>query len=70
MEILHTEGKFEYPLMKQIHERAREKDISILAAAKIVIPEYSAPLRWRDEEFNAEMRKAEMEARAALKGAD
>lgn len=67
MEILWHEEKFEYPLMKLIEERAKEKDISILAAAKVVIPEYAAPLRWRDEDFDEEMRLKDLDERAAIK---
>ncbi len=66
MKILHHEEKFEYPLMKLIRERAEQLDISYLAAAKIVIPEYAAPLGWRDDEYSEKMRLAEIDARAAI----
>jgi hypothetical protein len=62
---VHHEEKFEFPLMRLIEQRAEEKDISILAAAKEVVPEYAAPLRWRDEEYGASLAKQQQEEIAA-----
>ena len=50
------EEKFEHPLWKLIKERAKEKDISYVQAAKEVTPEWakSEKIRYRDEEFQAQ----------------
>ncbi|MGM9608098.1 MAG: hypothetical protein ACI3XJ_11395 [Oscillospiraceae bacterium] len=47
----YGEEKFQFPLMKQIEDYAEEHDISILAATKVVVPEYALKLPWRDEEY-------------------
>jgi hypothetical protein len=57
---VHKEEKFEFPLMKLIMQRAEEKDISILAAAKEVVPEYALKLNWRDKEYSESLRKEQM----------
>jgi hypothetical protein len=49
---VHGEERFEFPLMRLIREKAEEKDVSILAAAREVVPEYAKPLKWRDTEYN------------------
>lgn len=48
----HYEDWFEFPLLKLIRQRAEEKDISYLAAADEVVPEYARALRFRDVEYN------------------
>ena len=54
----HYESLFENPLWKLIKKRAREKDISYLAAAEEVVPEYAKGIRYRDAEYeNAEVEK-------------
>ena len=54
----HYEKKFENPLWKLIKKRAREKDISYLAAAEEVVPEYAKTIRYRDTEYeNSEVEK-------------
>ena len=54
----HYEEKFEFPLWKLIKKRAEEKDISYLAAAYEVVPDYVKTIRYRDEEFeNAALEK-------------
>ena len=54
----HYEDKFEFPLWKLIEQRAREKDISYLAASEEVCPEYVKTIRYRDTEFeNAAIQK-------------
>jgi hypothetical protein len=62
---VHHEEKFEFPLMQRIEQRAKEKDISILAASKEVVPEYAAPLKWRDEEYAGSLAKRQQEEIAA-----
>ena len=58
----HYEEKFEFPLWKLIKQRAEEKDISYLAAADEVVPEYVKTIRYRDEEFeDAAIQKREKE---------
>ena len=58
----HYEEKFEFPLWKLIKQRAEEKDISYVAAAGEVVPEYVKTIRYRDEEFeNAEREKRRKE---------
>ena len=47
----HYEEKFEFPLWRLIKQRAKEKDISYLAAAEEVVPEYVKTIRYRDTEF-------------------
>ncbi|MGN1004522.1 MAG: hypothetical protein ACI4O5_06755 [Oscillospiraceae bacterium] len=47
----HHEEKFQFPLMKQIEDYAEEHDISILQASKVIVPQFSANLPWRDEEY-------------------
>ena len=47
----HYEEKFEFPLWKLIKQRAEEKDISYVAAAGEVVPEYVKTIRYRDKEF-------------------
>jgi len=47
----HYEEKFEFPLWKLIQQRAKEKDISYLAASEEVVPEYVKTIRFRDTEF-------------------
>ena len=50
----HHEEKFEFPLMKAIQDYAEEHDVSILRASKVVVPEFSNKLPWRDaEKFQA-----------------
>lgn len=54
----HYESTFENPLWKLIKKRAREKDISYLAAAEEVVPEYAKTIRYRDTEYeNSEVEK-------------
>ena len=45
------EEKFEFPLWKLIKQRAKEKDISYLAALNEVSPEYGRCIRYGDKEF-------------------
>ena len=47
----HYEEKFENPLWKLIKQRAEERDISYLAAASEVVPEYEKAIRYHDTEF-------------------
>ena len=47
----HYEEKFEFALWKLIKQRAEAKDISYLAAAGEVLPEYVKTIRYRDKEF-------------------
>ena len=47
----YYEEKFEFPLWKRIKQRAEEKDISYIAAAEEVVPEYAQTIRYRDTEF-------------------
>ena len=47
----HYEDKFEFPLWKLIRQRAEKKDISYLAAALEVLPDYEKTIRYRDTEF-------------------
>ena len=62
----HYEEEFEFPMMRLIRQRAREKDISILKAIKEVVPEYALKLRFRDTEYNEEIfRKQQKEREAA-----
>ena len=59
----HYEEKFEFPLWKLIKQRAEEKDISYVKAAKLVVPEYVKNIRYRDTEFEdaaIEKRRKEM----------
>ena len=59
----HYESAFENPLWKLIKKRAREKDISYLAAAEEVVPEYAKTIRYRDigyENSEVEKRAKEM----------
>ena len=54
----HYESKFEIQLWTLIRKRAKQKDISYLAAAEEVVPEFSKTIRYRDEEYeNAEVEK-------------
>jgi len=59
----HYEEKFEFPLWKLIKQRAEEKDISYVAAAGEVLPEYEKGIRYRDaafEETEIQKRQKEM----------
>jgi len=47
----HYEEKFEFPLWKLIKQRAKEKDISYLAAMNEVSPEYGRSIRYGEREF-------------------
>ena len=47
----HYEEKFEFPLWKLIKQRAKEKDISYLAAMNEVSPEYGRSIRYGDRKF-------------------
>jgi len=47
----HYEERFEFPLWKLIKQRAKEKDISYLAAMNEVSPEYAQSIRYGDREF-------------------
>ncbi len=58
----HYEERFEFPLWKLIKQRAEEKDISYLQAAREMLPEYQKGIRYRDDEFeSAEIDKREKE---------
>ena len=58
----HYESKFEFPLLKLIKQRAKEKDISYHDATLEVMPEYIKTIRYGDTEFElAEMRKYDEE---------
>lgn len=58
----HYEEKFEFPLWKLIKQRAEEKDISYVAAAGEVLPEYEKGIRYRDTAFEeAEIQKRQKE---------
>jgi hypothetical protein len=64
----HYEEKFEFPLLKLIRQRAEEKDISYLAAAEEVVPEYAMALRYRDTKYNdAMLEKQQAEIDALIK---
>ena len=65
----HYEDKFEFPLLKLIRQRAEEKDISYLAAADEVVPEYANALKWRDAEYNESLFKKQQEEMEALRKA-
>jgi hypothetical protein len=47
----HYEERFEFPLWKLIKQRAKEKDISYLAAMNEVSPEYVRSIRYGDRKF-------------------
>ncbi len=47
----HYEERFEFPLWKLIKQRAKEKDISYLAAMNEVSPEYGQSIRYGDRKF-------------------
>jgi hypothetical protein len=47
----HYETKFIFRLWKLIKQRAEEKDISYVDAAKEVVPEYVKTIRYRDTDF-------------------
>ena len=47
----HYEEKFEFPLWKLIKQRAKEKDISYLAAMNEVSPEYAQRIRYGDRKL-------------------
>ena len=47
----HYEEKFEFPLLKLIKQRAREKDISYSEAYREVLPEYQKTIRYHDIEW-------------------
>jgi len=47
----HYEERFEFPLWRLIKQRAKEKDISYLAALNEVSPEYGRSIRYGDKEF-------------------
>ena len=47
----HFEERFEFPLWKLIKQRAKEKDISYLAAMNEVSPEYAQSIRYGDRKF-------------------
>ena len=54
----HYETEFEIRLWTLIKQRARKKDISYLAAAEEVVPEFAKTIRYRDEEYeNSEVEK-------------
>lgn len=54
----HYEDEFEYQLLKMIKQRAKKKDISYLAAAEEIIPEYAKTIRYRDTAYeNSEVEK-------------
>ncbi len=54
----HYEEEFEFPMWRLIKERAKEKDISYLAASEEVAAEYVKTIRYRDTEFEeAEIHK-------------
>ena len=65
----HYEDKFEFPLLKLIKRRAEEKDISYLAAADEVVPEYAKLLRFRDTEYNEALFKEQQAQLEALRKA-
>ena len=48
------EEEFEFPLWKLIKQRAKEKDISYLAASDEVLPEYAKTIRYGDRKFEDE----------------
>ena len=62
---IHHEEKFQFPLMKQIEDYAKKHDCSILDASRVVVPEYALKLPWRDEEFDAELKRQQDEELAA-----
>ena len=54
----HYETEFEIRLWTLIKQRAKKKDISYLAAAEEVVPEFAKTIRYRDEEYeNSEVEK-------------
>lgn len=65
----HYEDRFEFPLLKLIRQRAEEKDISYLAAADEVVPEYARALRFRDAEYNEELFKEQQKQLEELRKA-
>jgi hypothetical protein len=44
----HYEEEFEFPLWKLIKQRAKEKDISYVAACREVVPEYQKTIKYKD----------------------
>ena len=62
------ETEFKNPLWNLIKQRAREKDISYLAAAEEVVPEYAKTIRYRDTEYeNSEVEKRAKEMAELIK---
>ena len=57
----HYEDKFEFPLLKLIKQRAEDKDISYLAAAEEVVPEYANAIKYRDAEYDRSLLKKRQE---------
>lgn len=58
----HYEEEFEFPLWKLIKQRAEEKDISYVAAAGEVWPEYQKTIRYKDTEWvDAQIRRQKKE---------
>lgn len=56
------EEKFEFPLYKLIKEKAEEKDISLVKAAEIVLPEYCKTIRYGDTEYEETTRQKQWDA--------
>lgn len=56
------EEKFEFPLYKLIKEKAEEKDISLVKAAEIVVPEYCKTIRYGDIEYEEAERQKQWDA--------
>jgi hypothetical protein len=64
----HYETEFEIRLWTLIKQRAKKKDISYLAAAEEVVPEFAKTIRYRDEEYeNSEVEKRAKEMAELLK---
>jgi len=64
----HYETEFEIRLWTLIKQRARKKDISYLAAAEEVVPEFAKTIRYRDEEYeNSEVERRAKEMAELLK---
>jgi len=62
------ETEFKNSLWDLIKQRAKEKDISYLAAAEKIVPEYAKTIRYRDTEYeNTEVEKRAKEMAELLK---
>jgi len=62
------ETDFKNSLWSLIKHRAKEKDISYLAAAEEIVPEYAKTIRYRDTDYeNSEVEKRAKEMTELIK---